>query len=79
LLEIPPQAETEGIELSDEEFLAKLGGAYSAAYVKEVRMCMQLLNKNQATKAMRELKEKYTYRMGSMPEFMKSLKQRFSR
>jgi putative transposase len=28
---------------------------------------------------MRELKEKYTYRMGSMPEFMKSLKQRFSR
>ena len=42
-------------------------------------MCMQLLNKYQATKAMRELKEKYTYRMGSMPEFMKCLKQRFSR
>ena len=40
---------------------------------------MQKLNKNQATKAMRELKAKYTYRMGNMSEFMKSLKQRFSR
>ena len=26
LLEIPPQAEAEGIELSDGQFLAKLGG-----------------------------------------------------
>lgn len=81
LLEIPPQVETEEMrqELSDEVFLAKLSGIYSAAHVKEVKRCMQLLNKNQATKAMRELKAKYTYRMGSMPEFMKSLKQRFSR
>lgn len=79
LLEIPPQSVTAELELSDEEFLAKLSGIYSAAYVKEIRKHMQLLNKNQATKAMRELKAKYTYRMGSMPEFMKSLKQRFSR
>ena len=81
LLEIPPQAGIEEMrqEMSDGEFLAKLSGIYSVAYVKEVRKQMQLLNKNQATKAMRELKEKYTYRMGNMSEFMKSLKQRFSR
>ena len=77
LLEIPPRIHA--VDLSDEEFLAKLGSIYSGAYVKEVKSWMQKLNKNQATKAMRELKAKYTYRMGNMSEFMKSLKQRFSR
>ena len=77
LLEIPPRIDA--LELSDEAFLAKLSSIYSVAYVKEVKRWMQKLNKNQATKAMRELKAKYTYRMGNVSEFMKSLKQRFSR
>ena len=77
LLEVPPKIEA--LELSDEEFIAKLSSIYSGAYVKEMKQLMQRLNKNQATKAMRELKAKYTYRIGSVSEFMKSLKQRFSR
>ena len=76
LLEIPPRIEA--VELGDEEFLAKLAAIYSDRYVQEIRMLMKKLNKNQAPKAMRELKEKYTYRMGDMSQFMKSLKQRFT-
>ena len=76
LLEIPPKMDV--VDLSDEDFLAKLGTIYSDVYVKEVKKLMQKLNKNQAPKAMRELKAKYTYRMGDMSQFMKSLKQRFT-
>jgi putative transposase len=76
LLEIPPRMDV--LELSDEDFLAKLSKIYSNVYVKEVKKLMQRLNKNQAPKAMRELKAKYTYRMGDMSQFMKSLKQRFT-
>jgi putative transposase len=45
LLEIPPRSVSEEIELSNNEFLAKLSGIYSTAYVKEVREYIQLLNK----------------------------------
>lgn len=76
LLEIPPKQED--VELSDEEFIAKLSTIYSDGYVHEVKKLMRELRKNQAVKAMRELKAKYTYRMGDMSEFMKSLKQRFT-
>jgi REP element-mobilizing transposase RayT len=76
LLEIPPRMDV--VDLSDEAFLAKLGSIYSDLYVKEVKSLMQKINKNQAPKVMRELKAKYTYRMGDMSEFMKSLKQRFT-
>jgi len=75
-VEIPPKMEA--IEWSDDEFLAKLSVVYSDAYVQEVRKLVKKLNKNQATKAMRELKAKYTYRVGNVSEFMKSLKQRFT-
>ena len=52
LLEIPPQMDA--VDLSDEEFLAKLSSVYSADYVKEVKKWMQKYNKDQATKVMRE-------------------------
>ena len=80
LVEIPPAIDAqEAAEMSDADFLARLSYVYSAAYVKEVKRWMQVYRKNKATKAMRELKEKYTYRMGNISEFMKTLKQRFSR
>jgi len=80
LVEIPPAIDAQlAAEMSDADFLARLSYVYSAAYVKEVKRWMQVYRKNKATKAMRELKEKYTYRMGNISEFMKTLKQRFSR
>lgn len=80
LVEIPPAIDAQlAAEMSDADFLARLSYVYSADYVKEVRRWMQVYRKNKATKAMRELKEKYTYRMGNISEFMKTLKQRFSR
>ena len=76
LLEVPPVMDV--VELSDEAFLKKLTVVYSESYVKEIKRLVQRLHRNQAAKAMRELKAKYTYRMGNMSEFMKSLKQRFT-
>ena len=77
LVELPPAGED--IELSDAEFVDKLNIVYSESYVKEVKKLMRECNHNQAPKAMRKLKAKYTYRMGNISEFMKVLKQRFSR
>ena len=39
LLEIPPQMDV--VELSDDEFLAKLSSVYSVDYVKEVKKWVQ--------------------------------------
>lgn len=81
LVEIPPVSESKvaAEEMSDKDLLERLKFIYPAAYVKEVKRLMQLYRKNQAVKALRELKEQYTYRMGNVSEFMKTLKQRFSR
>ncbi len=77
LLEVPPQNEV--IEMEDEQFLKHLRLIYSEDYARSVEQHLKRLNKNQAPKARREYMEKYTRRMGNMSEFMKALKQGFSR
>ena len=72
-----PQVSEE--ELSDTEFERRLSAIYKPVEVREVMRALQKCKKNKAPKMARELKERYSYRMGDVSEFMKSLKQKFSR
>jgi hypothetical protein len=66
-------------EISDEEFGRRLGALYKPMETKLVMDQLKKCRKNGANKMARELKERYTYRMGNISEFMKSLKQKFTR
>ena len=66
-------------ELTDAEFERRLKCLYKGVEVKEVMVLLRKCRKNKAPKMARELKERYAYRMGNISEYMKALKQRFSR
>ncbi|MDB9742006.1 transposase [Akkermansiaceae bacterium] len=66
-------------EMTDAEFERRLRCIYKELEVKEVMVHLRKCRKNKAPKMARELKERYTYRMGNVSEYMKALKQRFSR
>jgi len=72
-------AKKEEGEISDEEFCRRLNVLYKPAEAKMVTDTLAKYRKNDANKMARELKARYTYRMGNVSEFMKSLKQKFSR
>jgi len=76
MVNVPQKSEE---EISDTEFEKRLGFLYKEPEVKEVIRQLKKCRKNKAPKMARQLKEKYTYRMSNISEFMKSLKQRFSR
>ena len=76
LLKIPRKSD---VEIDDEEFLRRLRVLYGPDRMQVVERVLQDCRNNKASKAARELKEQYTYRMGDVSEFMKSLKQKFSR
>jgi len=75
LVKLPPKSD---VEIDDEEFLRRLKVLYRSDKIQLVERLLKQCRKNHATKAARELKESYTYRMGDVSEFMKSLKQKFS-
>ena len=76
LVRIPRQ---DGEEISDKEFERRLRVLYKDSEVDLVMKNLRKCRKNKAAKMIRELKVRYAYRMGNISEFMRSLKQRFSR
>jgi REP element-mobilizing transposase RayT len=76
LLEVPPMPEG---GIADEELLKRLRGTYTEAYVadvaKELADAIQVGNEARAAR----IRARYTYRMHSLSEFMKTLLQRFTR
>ena len=75
LVKVPPKSD---VEIEDEEFIRRLKVLYGPDKMQMVERLLKECRKNHASKAARELKEAYSYRMGDVSEFMKSLKQRFS-
>jgi putative transposase len=72
-----PKASDE--EISDEVFIERLRAVYKPIEVQVVADQLKKCRKNDANKMARDLKAQYTYRMGNISEFMKSLKQKFTR
>lgn len=70
---------TDDIELEDGEFERRLLALYKADEVEVVMRSLQKCRRNKAVKMARQIKQRFTYRMGDISEFMKSLKQRFAR
>jgi REP element-mobilizing transposase RayT len=76
LVEVPPRP-PEG--LSDEELCRRIQGLKGKAEVEEVRKLLEERRAKGDTEGAETLKERYLYRMWDLGEFMKALKQRFSR
>jgi len=66
-------------DIADEELLKRIAVLYSGDRVALVEKTLKKYRKNHAVKAARELREQYLYRMGDISEFMKGVKQKFSR
>jgi len=75
LVEVPPG---EGATMGDAEFLRRLGVLYSDGKVAQVRKELAEARTEGAEDRVAKIKERYTYRMGDLSEFMKTLKQRFT-
>ena len=74
-----PKASERDVEVADDVFIARLSKLYKKEAVLQLDASLKRCRKNHANKAARELKQRYSYRMGDISEFMKSLKQKFSR
>ncbi|MEM6912143.1 MAG: transposase, partial [Verrucomicrobiota bacterium] len=75
LVEVPS---SEGFTLSDEEILERCSHVYSEAALREIRWKLTELCPSQGGQALAEFRESLLYRMNSLSEFMKTLKQRFT-
>lgn len=76
LVEVPPRG-----EISDAEWLRRLGALYARGRVRELGRQLRQLRAQDTPGALLEaegLKARYTYRMGDVSEFLKTLKQRFT-
>ena len=78
LLEVPPKKKGEAVEITDEDFLARLKPMYSNVYYRGVEQMLESFRADGADGAAQELKAKFTCRMHDLSEFMKGLKQRFT-
>ena len=75
LVEVPPG---EGSSMPDAEFLKRLGVLYSDWEVGQVKEELAEARKRRGDDRLEAIKERYTYRMGDLSEFMKTLKQRYT-
>ena len=73
LVQVPEQG-----EISDGELLARLGCLYSKARVREIGWELKTLREKGVDEEAERLKASFTYRMGDVSEFIKTLKQRFT-
>ena len=78
LVEVPPKVKDAPVEMSDEDFLARMKGMYSSAYFMHIEQMIERLRSQGADDAAEEFKAKYTCRMHDLSKFMKGLKQRFT-
>ena len=69
---------TEREELSDPDFLSRLSFLYDKPYVTRVEKQLRALRLKKQDKQAEKLKQKWTYRMHELSEFMKTLKQRYT-
>ena len=76
LVKVPARAGAEAVKLPEKEILRRLRCIYSAGEVAEVKRILGLCK---TEKERRKFLEPYTKRMGDLPMFMRSIKQRFSR
>jgi putative transposase len=79
LLEVPAPPPDRGASWSDRKFLRHLETLYSAGEVAEVGRRLRELRKNTSPEAAEAFREKYFRRMWDLSQFMKTLKQRFTR
>lgn len=75
-VEVPPPPAK---PLSDREFLKRLAALYPSCEVDKVRRRIRRCRERDDDEGAENAKEKFTRRMWDLSEFMKSLKQRFSR
>jgi REP element-mobilizing transposase RayT len=76
LLEVPPMAEG---GISDGELLKRLSATNTEAFVAEVAKELSEARSQGLEKRVAEIHARFTYRMHSLSEFMKTLLQRFTR
>ena len=69
---------TEREELDDEQFLDRMAFLYDESYVKRVKKQLHELRLQKQDKLADEHKQKWTYRMHELSEFLKTLKQRYT-
>ena len=79
LLEIPSPPKERGRDWSDERFLDHLACLYTMPEVGEIRWELERFRKQGNDAAAEALRDRYFRRMWDLSEYMKSLKQRFSR
>jgi len=78
LVEVPPKVKGEAVNMTDDDFLAKMKSMYSAMYFREIEQLLERLRAAGSDEAAEKFKAKYTCRMLDLSEFMKGLKQRFT-
>ncbi|MFK7909247.1 MAG: transposase [Akkermansiaceae bacterium] len=78
LVEVPPKKKGKAVDITDEDFLARLKPMYSKVYYRGIEQMLERFRADGADAAASELKQKFTSRMHDLSEFMKGLKQRFT-
>lgn len=81
LLEVPPKKKGAPIDISDEDFLQKLKALYSPEAYRDCELMLRGFREGstQSDIAAEEFKARFTRRMHDLSEFMKGVKQSFSR
>jgi REP element-mobilizing transposase RayT len=79
LLEVPAAPEERGADWSDERLLDHLSGLYSKQQMGALRWELEHYRKQKNTEAAEAFRERYFRRMWDLSQFMKTLKQRFTR
>jgi REP element-mobilizing transposase RayT len=79
LLEVPAPPEDRGASWSDAKLLTHLRGLYFGAKFREIEWSLKHFRAQGNTPGAEELRNSFFRRMWNLSQFMKSLKQRFSR
>jgi len=79
LVEVPPKKKGASVEISDDELLARLKRLYSPEAYRDAKWMLEHLREGKSQVAAEEFKAKFTCRMHDVSEFMKGVKQNFSR
>ena len=79
LLEVPSPPEGRGRDWSDQKLLDHLSGLYGRRDLGKIRWQLEQFRKLKAHQAAEEFRESFLCRMWDLSQFMKTLKQRFTR
>jgi len=79
LLEVPSPPEDRGRSWSDAKLLKHLRCLYSGAKLREIEWQLKHFRSQKNTRGAEELRESFLRRMWDLSQFMKTLKQRFTR